>query len=147
MSLLHNIFSAGFLFVSLTCCILGLKKSKSGNTNTETPQLFFIGAFVWADVVVLGLFWSLVSVVVLILQDWLLFWLVVSVFWVVRSAGEVFYWLNQQFSSQERNPPQKFWLFKFFPNDSVWFVIQVYWQCLLVVSIIASVYLFSIWLK
>lgn len=147
MSVLHNIFLGGFLFVSLISFILGLKKSKSGITNSETPYLFFIGAFVWADAVVLGLFWSLAALLVLILQDWLLFWLIGSVFWMVRSFGEIIYWLNQQFSSKNRNPPQKIWLYKFFPNDSVWFVIQVYWQCILVASIIVSVYLFSIWLK
>lgn len=147
MSFWRSLFLVSFFLYSLISFFVGLIKSKSGNTNGETPYLFFIGAFVWADAVVLGLFWSLAALLVLILQDWLLFWLIVSVFWMVRSFGEIIYWLNQQFSSKNRNPPQKFWLYKFFPNDSVWFVIQVYWQCIMVVSIIVSVYLFSIWLK
>ena len=31
-------------------------------------------------------------------------WLVVSLFWVVRSTGEMIYWLNQQFSELNKNP-------------------------------------------
>ncbi len=147
MSVISNILLSLYLLGALVSFIKGLKKSKRGDTNQETPHLLFIGAFVWADAVVLGLFWSLSTLLILIFQDWLLFWLIVSVFWMVRSFGEIIYWLNQQFSSKNRNPPQKFWLYKFFPNDSVWFVIQVYWQCILVVSLIASVYFFSTWLK
>jgi len=123
-----------------------LKQSKALNTNRETPWLFWMGAFVWADAVVLGIFWLLVIGLVLLLGDWLLFVLIYSVFWVVRSFGEAIYWLNEQFASKHRNPPHKFWIYKFFLNESVWFVLQVYWQCLLVLSIISSVYLFSLWL-
>ncbi len=132
---------------SLLGFVLGLLHSRRGNTNGLCPHFLLLGAFVWADAVVFSLFWLLVTLFVVIVQDWLLFLLVVSVFWVVRSWGEVIYWFNQQFSTLKRNPPEKFkLLFKLFPNDSVWFVYQIFWQCLLVITIIASVKLFSLWL-
>lgn len=106
------------------------------------------GIIAWGDAVVFGPFWFIVSVVTLVLNDWYLFLLVASVFWVVRSVGETIYWFNQQFSSKslEWNQPEKLpwhWLFH---NDSVWFVHQIIWQCATVVAIIFSIYFASLWL-
>jgi hypothetical protein len=140
------------LFLLLFACyavvglVWGLCQSRQGNTNSETPGLWLLGAFVWADAVVFGLFWLLVMGMIWLLNDWLLFWIVIAVFWVVRSGGEVIYWFNEQFAVKHRNPAKKFWIYRFFPNDSVWFVFQIYWQCLLVISIIFSIYLFALWL-
>lgn len=142
----QHLFLVVFFLAGFGASMLGLIKSRAGHTNRETPLLSILGMFVWADAAVLGLFWMLVAAVSLFLCDWLLFWLIVAVFWVVRSLGEIVYWLNEQFSTLSRNPPQKFWLYRFFPNDSIWFVYQVFWQCVLVASIIVSVYLFSLWL-
>jgi hypothetical protein len=111
-----------------------------------TPWLNFLGAFVWGDAVVFSLFWALVSLVTWWLNDWLLFWLIVSVFWAVRSWGETIYWLNQQFSTIERNPPKKHILYPIFHNDSVWFVHQIIWQCVTVISIVVSLYFGRLWL-
>jgi hypothetical protein len=111
-----------------------------------TPWLNPIGAFVWGDAVVFSLFWALVSLVTWWRSDGLLFWLIVSVFWVVRSWGEAVYWFNQQFSTIERNPPKQHFLYGIFHNDSVWFVHQIIWQCALVVAIIASLYFGQLWL-
>ena len=139
-------FSTVLILVLIIIICFGLKHSKLGNTNRETPWLFFMGAFVWADAVVLGIFWLMAIGISLLFNDWLLFWLIYAVFWIVRSFGEINYWLNEQFASEHRNPPKKFWFYKFFPNESVWFVLQLYWQCVMVLSIIGSVYLFSLWL-
>lgn len=146
MVIWQTIFLVLIFIFSFFVSLVAFKHSKTGDTNGETPWLFFIGAFVWADAVVLGLFWILVIGGVLLFGDWLLFWLIMAVFWVVRSFGEIIYWLNEQFAVNHRNPPEKFWIYRFFPNESVWFVIQVFWQCVLVGSIITSVYLFSRWL-
>ena len=88
----------------------------------------------------------IISIVVIILNDWILFLLILSVFWLVRSLGETIYWLNQQFSKINRNPPKKFWTFKFFPQDSLWFIHQIFWQCIAVISIIFTIYFAKIWL-
>lgn len=133
---------------ALAGLVQGLKLCRQGQTNQPSPFFLPLGAFVWADAVVFGLFWLLVAGWCLLIGDWLLFFLIGAVFWSVRSLGEMIYWLNQQFSNIDRNPPEKFkFLFKFFPNDSVWFVYQIFWQCVLVISLVVSVKLFSVWLR
>ena len=106
----------------------------------------FTGAYVWADQVVFGIFWSIACLISLILNDWIFFLLIFSVFWVVRSFGETVYWLNQQFSPRNLNPTERFWLHKLFPGESVWFVYQIMQQCILVISIISSIYFSKLWL-
>lgn len=137
-----------FLFYSILGFVKGFYESKDKKNAYGSSSLFnLMGAFVWADAVVFGLFWVLVVSFSLYLSDWTLFLLVLSVFWVVRSAGEVIYWFNQQHSSVIRKKPEDLWFFKYFQNDSVWFVYQIYWQCILAISIVLSIYLFNIWLK
>jgi hypothetical protein len=114
----------------------------------ETPLSgILFGGFVQADNVIFGMFWFLTSTGTLLLKDWLLFLLIVSSFWLVRSIGETLYWFLQQFTFHEGNPPQKFWHHRIFHNDSVWFVNQIYWQCISVVTIITTIYLANLWLK
>lgn len=133
---------------SLFGLIKGYRQTKNKkNAYGDSPIFYPLGAFVWADAVVFGLFWILISVAALFLNDWILFLLTISVFWVVRSVGETVYWFNQQFSKINRNPPENYFIYKIFQNDSVWFVYQIYWQCLTVVSIIASLFFAKLWLS
>jgi len=106
-----------------------------------------LGAFVWADAVVFGLFFFLVSIVSLLLQDFILFLLFFFVFWTIRSIGEQVYWFLEQFAVQHRNPEHTLWAHRFFPRNSVWIANQIYWQCVSVIAIIGSVYLFVLWLS
>ncbi len=134
--------------ISLLIFIKGFFESaKKKNPFGETPFLSWAGVFVWGDAVIFGLFWFLSSLVCYFLKDWILFLLIISVFWVVRSLGETIYWLNQQFSAINRNPPEKLLGYRFFKNDSIWFVYQIFWQCITVVSIISTIYLASSWMK
>ncbi len=110
-------------------------------------RLFFLGIFAWGDVVIFAPFWILASLVTLVLNDWYLFLLILSVFWAVRSLGETIYWLNQQFSTINRNPPENLLGYSIFHNDSLWFVHQIAWQCVTVVSIIFSIYFARLWLQ
>ncbi len=112
-----------------------------------TRPLFFIGAFVWADVVVFSPFWIVASLIPWYLQSWTLFLLILSVFWLVRSFGETLYWFNQQFSSINRNPIENLPLRSVFHNDSIWFVHQIFWQCISVLTIITTIYLSWSWLQ
>lgn len=135
---------ATFAFIGF---VKGFSECKNKKNSYGKAHIFnLIGAFVWGDAVVFGLFWALVSMAVLLLNDWVLFLLTLSVFWAVRSLGETIYWFNQQFSKVDRNSPEKFWFYKIFQNDSVWFVYQIYWQCVTVISIILSIYLAHLWL-
>lgn len=121
-------------------------KNKKNSFGTANLVCQFYGSFVWADHVVFGLFWAGVSLIVLVLQDWLLFLLILSVFWLVRSVGETIYWFLQQFSPRKNVTPQKFWTYKYFHNDSVYFVAQITWQCVTIITMISTLYLSVLWI-
>jgi hypothetical protein len=147
MIIWQKILVAFYGFFSLAVFAKGLyESSKKRNTYGETPALAWMGIFVWADAVIFGFFWFLVSLISLIANDWILFWFIGSVFWVVRSFGETIYWFNQQFSTVNRRPPEILRGYKFFKDDSIWFVYQIIWQCISVFSIIAMIYLTRLWL-
>ncbi len=105
------------------------------------------GSFVWADHVVFGFFWVIISGIVLLLQDFLLFLLIASVFWLVRSIGETIYWFLQQFHPRKGNDPKKFIFYPIFKNDSVWFINQIAWQCVTVLTFMTTLYLSYLWIK
>jgi hypothetical protein len=113
----------------------------------ETKWLFPWGIFVWGDAPIIGSFWFGAGLVSALLRDWWLFWLVFSLFWVVRSLGEVIYWLNQQFSSINRNPPQRLMGYKWIGNDSVWFMYQIFWQMVMVVALVGSIFCGYRWIQ
>lgn len=145
MNSLQNIFITLYGFISLLVFIRGFYEvAKKHNPFGESFVLFWMGVFVWGDALVLGLFWFLVSIFVFVLKDWILFLLIFSVFWVVRSLGEVVYWFSHQFSTVVRNPPETLLGYRLFKNDSIWFVYQIVWQCILVLSIVTTIYLAKI---
>ncbi len=141
------IFLLTFLVTNLALTIKAYFECKyKKNAFKDTPFLFPLGSFVWADQLVFGLLWSGIASFSLLTSNWLTFLLATSLFWLTRSVGETIYWLNQQFSTVKRNPPEKYFLFKVFHNDSVWFVYQIFWQCIAVVTILTSLYLGKRWL-
>ncbi len=136
-----------FLFLYSTLCfLLGwkncyLKKNPFGLTR----YFSFLGAFVWVDAVTFGAFFALSALISLVFQDFILFCLIYSVFWVVRSVGESIYWFLEQFANPHRNKPETLKGHKMFPGESIYINYQIFWQCVGVVSIIASVYFFTKW--
>lgn len=134
--------------VSLALCSKGFYESRKNNPYGLTKFFYWMGIFVWADAVVFGAFWFLVSLSILfIIKSWLLFLLIVSVFYFVRSLGETIYWFNQQFSTINRNPPHTLRGYKLFKNDSIWFVYQIWWQCVTVISVITTIYFTVLWIR
>ncbi len=132
--------------LSLTLSIKGFNQSKvKNNVYGLTPYLLPLGIFVWGDAVIFGIFWALSSLVALFLNDWILFLLIFCVFWTVRSLGETIYWFNQQFSPIKRNPPKNLPGYKYFKNDSIWFIYQIIMQCITVISTIFTIYFAKIW--
>lgn len=119
---------------------------KHKNAYRETPYLYPLSIYVWGDALVFGIFLGGAALVSIILSDWILFLLIASLFWLVRSIGETIYWFNQQFSTVIRAQPQRYWTHKIFHNDSVWFIFQIMNQCVTVITIITSMYLAKIWL-
>jgi hypothetical protein len=147
MTTWQNYLLIAYAIFSFTGFLKGLDESKNKKNAYGMDGIFNLnGAFVWADEVVFGLFWTAASLVTLFLNDWILFLLLQSAFWLIRSIGETIYWFLQQFSTINRNPPEKFLIYKIFKNDSVWFVFQIGWQCLTVISLIATIYLSHLWL-
>ena len=137
-----------FGIFNLSLSFVGIHKYRGNRVPKEyTYPLYPIGIFMWADAIIFGMFWFLVSTTVIIMGDWILFLLVFAVFWVVRSLGETIYFFNQQFSSYIRAPVEDIFFHRLFGNAYVtWFVAQIFMQCVTVVSIISSVYLFKLWL-
>ncbi|MBI5044369.1 MAG: hypothetical protein HZC02_00375 [Candidatus Levybacteria bacterium] len=127
---------------------IALRKCMSKNTILSKPFILceLFGSFVWADQVLFSLFWVFVSVVTLLMHDFLLFFLIFSLFWVVRSSGEVMYWFMQQFHPRPGNEPHLFWANQYIPGEAVWFVHQIFWQCVLTLTIISTLYLAYKWL-
>lgn len=110
-------------------------------------HLAILGSFVWGDAVVVSLFWVGLSAVTLFFIPNVNFFLFcTSVFFVIRGLGETIYWLNQQFSKINRNPPKTFWMERVFKGDAVWFAYQIVWQMIMVVSIVCAVYFGANWI-
>ncbi len=145
---IQALFVSAVALFNLVTNVIAFRECKyKKNAFGLTPFLWPFGIYVWGDAVVFGFFWFFASVVSIFLNDWLLFLLIVSVFWLVRSVGETIYWFNEQFSTVNRNDPRKLPFHTIFHNDSVWFIFQISNQCITVVTIITTVYLFHFWLK
>lgn len=144
----QNIFLAGFLVYSFTGFLFGFKNTHfKKNPYGLTNYFNFLGSFVWADAVIFGLFFTLVTLTSLILQNFILFALLYSLFWTIRSIGEAFYWFLEQFTDSHKNPEHTLRISKFFPRNSSWIAMQIFWQCVSVVSIFFSILFFNIFLK
>lgn len=148
MEIWQTITVAFFGLFSLVGFLQGLYNcSRKKNPYGLTYQYNLIGAFVWTDTVIFGLFWVMVCLTVMFLSDWLLFLMSLSVFWFVRSFGETVYWFNQQFSVRDRNPAHTLWVSRIFPGDSSWVAMQIFWQCVAVATTISSIYLLRLWFR
>lgn len=143
--MIQNLFLVGFLLYSFFGFFVGFKNTSFNKNPYGHSQIFYpLGAFVWADVVVFGLFFSLTCVISLFLQNFTLFVLTYSLFWTVRSIGEQFYWFLEQFSTTHRNPEHTLWISKFFPKNSSWIAMQIFWQCISVASILSTIWSFKL---
>jgi hypothetical protein len=137
-------FEVGIILVyiisSLVAFINGIKQSIiKNNPYGETPYFVWLGIFVWGDGIIIGPFWFFASLFSYFFHDWHLFLLIISVFWIVRSLGEVSYWLNQQFVKNNSNYHQKLIGYKFFKNNAILFIYQIMWQCIAIISILITI--------
>jgi hypothetical protein len=136
-----------FVIFNSLVFLKGFYEIKRRNPYGLTKYLFFIGAFVWGDLLILGPFWVIVSLISIFLNNWTLFLLFISLFWVIRSLGETIYWLNEQFAYTKRNPPPTLSFHKLVQGDAIWFIYQLFWQAVFVFATITSIYLASIIIK
>ncbi len=148
MTLTQQLFILIYGLINLVVFFMGLHHSKTKQQSfVLTPLLCVFGIFVWGDAVILGLFWSMAAGIGLLLQDWYLFLLIISLFWAIRGLGETVYWINQQFSTINRNNPPQLLGHAIFHADAVWFAYQLFWQMVCVGTIITSIYLSHVWLR
>jgi hypothetical protein len=137
-----------FVLINLAIFARGFYECKyKKNAYGPTYLLLPLGIFVWGDAIVFGLFWVGIALACYFLHDWILFLLIFSLFWVVRSVGETIYYFNQQFSKVIRQPPKKLIGYSIFQNDSIWFIYQTFCQCLTIISLVFAVYYASLWLQ
>ncbi len=149
MLLWQTIFIIFFGIFNLIASVMGLYQSKVKKNHLKiTYFLLPLGIFVWADAVIFGIFWFAVSLTSLFLNDWIIFLLFFSVFWLVRSFGETIYYFNQQFSQIRRQPGKNLPGYSLFNDEyTIWFVYQIICQSITVISLVTSVYLFKLWLS
>lgn len=128
-------FIALFGIGALVACILGVRQTYSlKNPYGLTPLLLPYGAFVWGDAVLFGLFWTGICAVSYFSANTRFFLVASSIFWMVRSAGEVVYWLLQQFATTKRDLPETLTGHSLFPGESIWFAYQVGWQIAFIIA-------------
>lgn len=147
MQTYQTIILALWLIFNVYATYVGVKHSSKGKAFGLTPHLYFTGSFVWADAIVFGPFWILATLASWFFQDWLLFLLLLSVFWLIRSVGETIYWFNEQFTSKHLNEPHTLPMFGLVKNEAIWFIYQIIMQCITVVSTITTIYLAAKWLQ
>lgn len=99
------VFTALSIFF-LTLFYLSYRRVKSsGDTFGFIYQwAFWLGAFVWEDLMVFSLYHAVATILALALRDLRVLLLMVGVFWVVRSAGEAIYFFLQQFHLPKHYP-------------------------------------------
>lgn len=133
--------------VSLTILIIAYKEvSIKRNGFTITPFLAPMGIFVWADALVLSLFWLALFGISFFYGDRWFLLSGISAFWLVRSLGEVNYWMLQQFIKPTTNEPHKLWGNRFHKGDDIWIGYQVAWQSVAVLSGLVLAFSLHQWL-
>ena len=145
----QTLFLFLFALINLIIFLKGFYECKyKKNAYGLTPKLLFLGVFAWGDAVVFCLFWAFSALFSLVIHDWYLFLLTISVFWAVRGLGETIYWFNQQFSSKtyDWNKPENLLFHSIFHNDSIWYVYQIGWQVITVIAVVFTIYFSKLWL-
>lgn len=99
------------ILLSLVVFALGIaiffvakRKSQQHQFYSDTSWLIPMGIFVWGDGLVLGVFWSLVGLAIPFIS-WITLFRVYVLFYTIRSAYEVVYWINHQVAKKDYSPP------------------------------------------
>lgn len=84
--------------------VRALAKSKTAQFYSDTPYAWPLGIYVWGDALILAPFWGIMAGAFWFIGPLMTFrWL--CLFYTVRSAYEVIYWLNHQFSGKKYQAP------------------------------------------
>lgn len=112
----------------------------------------FLGAFIWEDLMIFSIFFMLTALLVGAIQNIRVGLLLLASFWIVRSAGETFYFFLQQFHRPEHTPhniAEHFaplhHLFGHISSQKCYIIMQIFWQTILAMSITALSLLLLHW--
>ncbi len=130
--------------ISTVAFIKGFYEVKFNANRHGLAPFGLLGIFVWTDAVVIGLFWIFASIFTLAVDSINIALLILSLYWVVRSGGEVLYWMLQQFADKKLDKPEDVPWHNLFPGQSVYIAQQIWWQMVLVVSLLATVVLLKV---
>jgi len=143
-----------FALVSLALFIFSVAKARIESDDGIWIFLPFVltllnGTFILGDAIVFSLLFFIVSLVLIYKNDFRYTLLTFLLFWIVRSAGEVVYWLNYQFTSIHPHPVMNQLEFLTGPisEKSVYILYQAANQAILVVWLIVLFVLIKNWDK
>jgi len=102
-------FLIAFALISLALFMFAVAKARAEHGNGVWIFLPFAltllnGTFILGDAIAFSTFFFTASLLLIYKNDVRYTILVFLVFWIVRSAGEVVYWLNYQFASTNPHP-------------------------------------------
>lgn len=130
-----------FIILAILISVLALRKSKQNKFYTNTFVLNPLGIFVWGDGLVLGPFWAVSGIVWWLLQldiEWIIKY--VLVFWMIRSAYEVVYWIAHQSTDADYTPPTPPFL-QHLDRNEIRILYQLWHMGVVIVSLFLFVYL------
>jgi hypothetical protein len=141
--LLLKIFAA----ISALLAIFSGFQISIGNFADFTPMFywfgFLYGAFVWGDLFVFSILWTVILIILIKLKNPRYFWVVFFSFWLVRSLGEANYWFLQQFHPETIPWGQYFdrvFMFKNITDPEFWVLNQIRHQSIAVLAALGLVY-------
>lgn len=140
-------FTFALIFISLMFAVLSAFEINSGNIGNYEPLLWGFGlpfgAFVWGDLFVFSMLWTILGIILWRLKKPIYFLLVLSIFWLVRSSGEASYWFLQQFHPDTIPWAEHFnriWIFANISDKDYWVVNQITHQSIVVLSLLGVIY-------
>lgn len=138
-----TIYFTSFIIAVITFIGAFIKVQKGKSLQSIWLPLEIQGSFVWADGIVFGAFWAIVSLAFIVVNpelNW--FFLFFLIFWAVRSSGEIIYWFLNQFNPRKNQSSTFKSLNQFFKNEYVTsFIFQIWWQCVLVLCVFGVILL------
>lgn len=126
-------FLSVFILLQIVLFVVSFKKLHSKNYSRKIVYpLYVFGAFVWEDMFVLSLFWTISSMVLIYLNNLRLTLTLVLIFIIFREFGEMIYSLLQQFNVKNHRPYD--FELKGLNNESVHIIYQVAAMSILVLA-------------
>jgi hypothetical protein len=105
--IVKSLTTSGLLVAGLMSFLVGRRLSKQGQFYSDVPKpLIGLGIFVWGDALILGPFWVISTMLLLLAEasilDILRYFLAFS---GLRAIIEVIYWINHQVVRKQYQPP------------------------------------------